>query len=46
MHGYGMFTFADGKTYEGFYNNDKKHGFGIFSWLNNRSYEGWWTEGK
>ena len=43
MHGFGVFTFSDGKTYEGFYFNDKKHGYGIFSWLNGKRYEGWWT---
>ena len=51
MHGFGHFTFSDGKTYEGFYSNDKKHGYGIFTWLNHQDntikrYEGWWTEGK
>ena len=46
MHGFGKFTFADGKTYEGQYFNDKKHGYGIFSWLNSKRYEGWWTDGK
>ena len=49
MHGFGNFTFADGKTYCGFYSNDKKHGYGIFTWTNTsvqRRFEGWWTEGK
>jgi hypothetical protein len=49
MHGFGKFTFADGKTYEGYYSNDKKQGYGIFTWANTemmRRYEGWWTEGK
>jgi len=32
MHGFGRFTFPDGKQYEGFYENDKKHGFGVFHW--------------
>lgn len=46
MHGFGKFTFSDGKSYEGFYSNDKKHGYGIFTWLNGKRYEGWWTDGK
>jgi hypothetical protein len=46
MNGFGKFIFADGKSYEGFYLNDKKHGYGIFTWLNNKRYEGWWYNGK
>ena len=46
MHGFGKFTFQDGKSYEGFYQNDKKHGYGIFHWLNAKRYEGWWVDGK
>ena len=46
MHGFGVFKFADGKYYEGFYFNDKKHGYGIFNWANGKRYEGWWVEGK
>ena len=46
MHGFGVFKFADGKYYEGFYFNDKKHGYGIFHWANGKRYEGWWVEGK
>lgn len=46
MHGYGSFTFPDGKSYEGYYYNDKKHGYGIFRWSNGKRYEGWWVDGK
>ncbi len=46
MHGFGKFRFADGKSYEGFYSNDKKAGYGVFCWLNGKRYEGWWTDGK
>ena len=30
MHGHGVFTWKDGRTYDGEYNMDKKEGFGIF----------------
>ena len=46
MEGFGFYSFADGKTYEGEYKKDKKHGFGIYSWTDGKVYEGWWTNGK
>lgn len=30
MEGKGVFTWSDGRKYEGEYIDDKKHGFGIF----------------
>ncbi|MFN9901019.1 MAG: membrane-binding protein, partial [bacterium] len=32
MHGQGVFSWPDGRRYEGEYLQDKKHGFGIYSW--------------
>ena len=32
MHGKGIYTWSDGRIYEGEYLNDKKHGFGIYKW--------------
>jgi hypothetical protein len=32
MHGEGVFTWPDGRTYRGGYKNDKKNGYGIFTW--------------
>jgi len=32
MHGKGIFTWRDGRRYEGDYINDKKEGFGMFEW--------------
>ena len=32
MHGKGVFTWKDGRRYEGEYRNDLKHGQGIFTW--------------
>lgn len=46
MHGHGIFHWADGRTYEGQYNNDEKHGEGKFTWPNGRVYDGSWNNGK
>lgn len=32
MQGQGVYTWPDGKIYEGKYLEDQKHGFGIFKW--------------
>ena len=40
MHGKGLFTWSDGRKYEGEYNLDKKEGQGIFSWPDGRKYDG------
>jgi hypothetical protein len=46
MHGKGVFTWTDGRRYEGEYENDRKHGFGVFTWPDGRRYEGLWRKGK
>jgi len=47
MHGYGEFTWKDGKKYIGNYTNDRKEGFGIYYWSNPvRVYIGFWKNGK
>lgn len=46
MHGQGIYTWADGRKYEGEYINDKKHGFGIYTYPDGRSYKGQWANGK
>ena len=47
MHGYGEFSWKDGKKYVGFYKNDKKDGFGIYYWeAPNKIYIGFWKNGK
>lgn len=47
MHGYGVFSWKDGKKYAGFYKNDKKDGFGIYYWeAPNKIYIGFWKNGK
>ena len=46
MHGHGVFTWPDGRRYQGDYVNDKKHGFGIYTWSNGREYAGQWENGQ
>ncbi len=46
MEGYGIFTWPDGRRYEGQYIDDKKEGHGNFYWPDGRKYEGGWKNGK
>ena len=46
MHGRGVYTWKDGRKYEGDYQYDKKHGFGKYTWADGRQYEGNWAYGK
>lgn len=46
MHGRGLYTWKNGRKYEGEYVHDKKHGFGIYSWTDGRKYEGYWQNSK
>ena len=36
MHGLGVYTWPDGRVYEGEYREDKKHGFGVCTWPDGR----------
>lgn len=38
MHGFGVYTWKDGRRYEGQYYLDKKHGFGRYRWADGREY--------
>lgn len=40
MHGVGLFTWPDGKKYNGKYVNDKKDGYGEFYWPEGKVYKG------
>jgi len=40
MEGQGVFTWVDGRKYEGEYLDDKKHGYGKFVWPDGRIYKG------
>jgi len=46
MHGFGVFTWKDGRRYEGEYVEDKKEGKGTFSWPDGKKYIGGWKNGK
>ena len=46
MHGSGIYTWQDGRRYEGSYINDKKEGQGTYTWADGRMYMGEWKEGK
>ena len=46
MHGQGVFTWEDGRKYEGSYIDDKKEGNGRFTWPDGRVYEGMWKDGR
>ncbi len=46
MHGKGVYTWKDGRRYEGEYRYDKKHGYGTYTWADGRKYEGYWAYGK
>jgi hypothetical protein len=46
MEGYGIFTWTDGRRYEGQYIDDMKEGNGTFFWPDGRKYEGEWKNGK
>ena len=46
MDGYGIFTWPDGRKYNGEYKDDKKDGTGIFEWSDGRKYKGNWKNGK
>lgn len=46
MHGTGVFTWQDGRRYEGEYRNDLKDGFGIYTDSDGKVYEGGWEAGK
>jgi len=46
MHGLGVFTWNDGKRYEGDFVNDLKQGYGELIWANGRIYKGNWLNNK
>lgn len=46
MNGKGVFTWTDGRVYEGEYVEDKKEGYGEFQWPDGRRYNGEWKDGR
>jgi hypothetical protein len=45
-HGYGVFTLANGDTYNGEWNDGKRHVHGVYTWANGNKYHGEWKEDK
>lgn len=46
MHGKGVYTWSDGKTYKGYFENDKKNGKGKLQYPDGRVFKGYWEDGK
>ena len=46
MHGQGVYSWPDGRKYDGEYENDQKNGKGSFYWPDGRMYCGGWRQGK
>ena len=45
MHGYGTFTWPNGRIFKGNYVEDVKTGYGEFAWPDGREYKGNWANG-
>ena len=45
MHGYGEYTWPDGRKYEGNYKYNKKHGQGTYTYSDGSKYKGEWLNG-
>lgn len=46
MHGTGVYTWPDGKRYQGEYKKGLKEGWGVYTWKNGKEYTGTWKDGK
>ena len=46
VNGHGVYTWADGRRYEGEYKDGNKNGHGVFTWADGRRYEGECKDGK
>ena len=45
MHGSGVYTWKDGRRYEGEYKMNKKHGEGTYTYSDGSKYKGEWCNG-
>ena len=46
MHGYGIYTWSDGRIYTGEFVDDLKEGEGTLEWPDGRKYVGSWIKNK
>ena len=46
MHGKGLFTWPDGKMYNGEFIENIKQGYAEFKWSDGKIYKGSWKDGK
>lgn len=46
MHGQGVFTFSDGRHYQGEFKDGSIEGFGVFTYSNGTRYEGFWINNR
>ena len=46
MHGQGLLTWPDGRSYEGAFEKDQREGLGKMTWPDGRQYLGQWHLGK
>ena len=46
LHGRGVYTWPDGRKYDGEYKDDKKDGQGTYTWPDGKRYEGGWKDSK
>ena len=44
-HGYGVFKWASGNEYRGYYKDDERDGQGEMKWTDGSSYTGEWVKG-
>ena len=45
MHGFGVYTWQDGRRYEGQYSYNKKHGKGTYTYSDGSKNQGEWVDG-
>lgn len=45
MHGTGVYTWQDGRRYDGEYSLNKKHGQGTYTYSDGSKYSGEWIDG-
>lgn len=45
MHGSGVYTWQDGRKYEGAYAQNKKNGHGVYTYSDGSKYSGDWQDG-